>query len=429
MLMIRSAHKITARGGQAVSFTVGVKNTGGVEWVKRGVRLVAVNGADPSSVRHVSWTRDDTPVLVEGAAIKPGQIGYLDFMMNTPGRRGDYSLSLALLANDAMIPEAMLEIPVTVTDDALVSTAPGASIVPVIAPPSIDRLGGVEPMVRVGLYYSELSREEIVSDGPYEARNADGALLASFQPGNSVQFWYDASSGAYRLTNGLIEMSSTSALRFVNLNSGSVFTLLSHLDRPAWNQSLNDNRFRGTIEMKRHAGSGRVWIINELLMDSYLKGLTETSNASPLEFQKALAVAARTYAVWHKLNPGKYDDFTVGALNDQVYKGYGAEIRLPRFTEAVDTTRGQIATWNGDVAITPYFTWSDGRTRSWKEVWGGAERPWLVSIPATYDAGRVLNGHGVGLSAWDAIGRANSGETYDKILKYYYTGTELRQGY
>ena len=81
--------------------------------------------------------------------------------------------------------------------------------------------------------------------------------------------------------------------------------------------------------------------------------------------------------------------------------------------------------------VTPYYSSSDGRTRAWTEVWGGAAKPWLVSVPCPFDAavGRQLLGHGVGLSAWDAVGRAAAGATYDTILGYYYAGTDLKKLY
>lgn len=36
-------------------------------------------------------------------------------------------------------------------------------------------------------------------------------------------------------------------------------------------------------------------------------------------------------------------------------------------------------------------------------------------------------GHGVGMSQYGALGMAKEGYTYDKILKYYYTGTEIKK--
>ena len=36
-------------------------------------------------------------------------------------------------------------------------------------------------------------------------------------------------------------------------------------------------------------------------------------------------------------------------------------------------------------------------------------------------------GHGVGMSQYGALGMAKEGYTYDKILKYYYQGTEIKK--
>jgi hypothetical protein len=407
VLLIKSAQKASARGNAAVSFTVGHKNAGAAAWSAR-----SVTGPDGA------------PLLTVNEAVAPGALALTTFTFLAPKTRGEHLLRFAFAADGKDVPEAALELPVTVTDDWIEPSKPSAPA----SPFGIAALGGTEPTIRVGLYYTEVEREEFVADVPYEVRNLDGALLASFQAGAPVQAWYDASSDVYRLTNGVVNLSSASALRFVPLDPNGVVTALAHVDRPSWNSSINDNRFRGTIEFRRHA-SGRVWAINELPMEQYLWGLAESSNASPMEFHKALAVAARSYAQWHLSNPGKYDHFTVGALNDQVYKGYGMELRNPNFKAAAEATRGQVVYHDGKQVITPYFTWSDGRTRAWTDVWGGAHKPWLVSVEAPYDVGKNLYGHGVGMSAWDAIGRANAGASYDTILRHYYAGTELRKLY
>ncbi|HJN85105.1 MAG TPA: hypothetical protein QF873_02190, partial [Patescibacteria group bacterium] len=71
-----------------------------------------------------------------------------------------------------------------------------------------------------------------------------------------------------------------------------------------------------------------------------------------------------------------------------------------------------------------YFSRSDGRTRSWKSVWG-REVPYAQSVSVPCEVGRVKWGHGVGLSAGGALCMADDGSTYDEILKYFYTGVEL----
>lgn len=419
VLLLKSSQKITSAGNGDIAFTAGFKNAGSVAWNDVSLKL------KDGSVAYPSWTSADVAARVAGP-VAPGALAFVSFTMSAPKVRGEHVARFTLVADGREFPESPLEIPISVTSDWQAPSAPNPS--PSVPSSEIPWLGGSEPLIRVGLYYTEVEREEFTADVPYDVRDLAGATLGSFQAGASVQAWYDAASGLYRLTDGVREMTGSGGLRFVPSTPEGIVTALAHVDRPAWNLSLNDNRFRGVIEFRRHS-SGRVWAINELPMERYLWGLAESSNAEPMEFMKALAVAARSYGYWHLTHPGKYDHFTVGALNDQVYKGYGAELRYPNFKAAAEATRGQVVHYGGDHVITPYFTWSDGRTRSWTEVWGGAEKPWLVSVPTPSDAGRQLFGHGVGMSAWDAIARAKAGEGYVALLRHYYVGTGLKRPY
>ena len=45
---------------------------------------------------------------------------------------------------------------------------------------------------------------------------------------------------------------------------------------------------------------------------------------------------------------------------------------------------GEMVTYNGEVAFTPYFSCSAGRTNASTEVWGGSY-PYLVSVESKYD--------------------------------------------
>jgi stage II sporulation protein D len=209
---------------------------------------------------------------------------------------------------------------------------------------------------------------------------------------------------------------------------------MSDFYRPvSWLPGANDNTFRAKLELRYVPDTDNVWTINELPIELYLRGLAETSEISPFEYQKALHTAARTYANYHVQRNTKHGGiFHIDAKYDQVYRGYGAEERSPSIVRAVNDTRGKIVTYNGELAITPYFSRSDGRTRSWGEVWyGGSNYPWLVTVPVPWDAAksRTLWGHGVGMSATGALDAANDGWDYERILKYFYTGIVLKQIY
>ncbi|PJA93700.1 MAG: hypothetical protein CO133_01030, partial [Candidatus Komeilibacteria bacterium CG_4_9_14_3_um_filter_37_5] len=118
----------------------------------------------------------------------------------------------------------------------------------------------------------------------------------------------------------------------------------------------------------------------------------------------------------------------VDATYDQVYRGAAIEDILTDWKRAVEETRGQVLTYNGKIAITPFFSSSDGRTRSFKEVWKN-EVPWLQSVVCEFETGGNLNGHGVGLSAVDAMRRAKAGADYLSILQHYYIGTTPQKIY
>jgi len=154
----------------------------------------------------------------------------------------------------------------------------------------------------------------------------------------------------------------------------------------------------------------------------------------PYEYLKAIVTAARTYAAYH-INTGGLkhagDNFILDdSANDQVYRGYNIELRSPKITQAVQETLGQMITYQGAVVVTPYFSRSDGRTRSWTEVFGGTAKPWLLSVPDPYCTGMTLWGHGVGLSGTGARGMAqNENKTWTEILTHYYTGVEIKKIY
>ena len=193
------------------------------------------------------------------------------------------------------------------------------------------------------------------------------------------------------------------------------------------NADFADNTFRNILELRYNSAKDRTWLINELPMEQYLYGLRETSNISHMEYQKALVTAARTYAFYHwergtKRGPEFFH--ITGYADDQVYRGYGHEERSPRIVQSVKDTRGAVVTYDGKTALTPYFSRSDGRTRDWSEVWYG-NVPWLKSVPAPCDVGRTLWGHGVGMSALEALCQANNGKNWKDILTYFYQNVSL----
>lgn len=421
-LLLRSHQSVRAKAGQTIEFTAGFKNHGSTTWTNEKIILPDVTTASSGldSFYHSSWF-SQTEVSNYSQEIAPGGLGFFKFSFAAPKKAGNYEANFNLSANGVNVPGGTIYIPITVTDDA------GA-----IAPPISGTDYGDEPIIRIGLFDLE-DDLNLTADKSFKVVTSCGDNLGTYSAGEIVTGGWDKPTNQYFFSKGAASYRGSCYLRFEPVSGQNIFELTNYEHRPAWNRSLNDNKFRGIIEI-RVSETGYPWAINELPMEDYLKGLAETSNYSPLEFQKALITAARSYAYHHWENPYKHakGHFTLDATYDQVYRGYGNEVRVPKLTQASQATRGMIVHYDNEAVFTPYYSRSDGRTRSYKEVWGiynGQDYGWLQSVPAPYDAENknTLWGHGVGMACTDAIGMANDDYSWEEILKHYYTNITLKK--
>jgi len=150
---------------------------------------------------------------------------------------------------------------------------------------------------------------------------------------------------------------------------------------PALN-SVTSGLYRGSIEVR--VDSGGVTSINELDMDSYIRGVVagEMPSSWPLEALKVQAVAARTYALATRKTSGVFDQYP--DTRSQVYRGVTGE--SVRSDAAVRATGGRIVTYAGTPAVTYYFSTSGGHTENIEFSFVGAlSKPWLVGVPDPYD--------------------------------------------
>jgi hypothetical protein len=297
-----------------------------------------------------------------------------------------------------------------------------------------------EPVLRVGLFDS-FKTQRLYANDFYDVYSGKNLIISGLRPGYVSTVSFDSNKNQYIVTTPGISKFSYEPLRFIPRNETGIITLMDFENRARWDSNINYNQYRRVIEFNYSAKTGKLWIINELPISQYLKGITETTNYSPVEYQKVIATAARTYAMYH-YNRGlefnipngstkhQNNNFHLDSVYDQVYKGYVSETLLSRLSQAVEETRGMVVTYQNKVVVTPYFSRSDGRTRSWEEVWHGGPMPWLKSVPAPQDAGQALWGHGVGLSAQAALIMArDENKSWQSILKYFYQNTELQKIY
>lgn len=419
-LVAQTADALEVKAGKTIVFTALFKNTGTTTWNNFGLKAPDVGVATTTTSRfaHSSWNGSQI-ALATGQTVKPGDSATVQFMFKAPATNGKHKAKFQLTANDISVPDAFVELPVTVTGG-----APEALDAPVEEEDTTQYID--EPTIRVGILIVDEETENEIYITSYESDfdlvNTDGVTLGSYTKGQKVRAAYENGKYVY----GADDQRSASPLRFVPKTDHAVMTITNFDARETRSSSKANNTYRNVLEIRYNTAKDRTWVINELKMEYYLRGLAETSNVSPMEYQKALLTAARTYAFyhWQRATKHKAEGYHVDAYLDQVYRGYSQEEVTPRITEAVEATRGQIVTYEGATAITAYFSRSDGHTRNWSDVWGG-DVPWSKSVPVPCDEGKTMWGHGVGMSASGALCMANDGMPWDAILKYFYTGIDL----
>lgn len=286
-------------------------------------------------------------------------------------------------------------------------------------------------VVRIGIYKTNGSAIKVTADGNFQVRTSDEQSKLGKDDVIAISW----SGNRYHIQGSRLEIDTEDPVRLVP-EGGAIMQITSYSDPSKTYPGKNYNRFRGVIEIRKCTNCDELWAINELRTEHYLWGLAETSGEGPEEYLKALASAARTYVLYHKvITDSRFPTkgFVIGNTpNDQVYRGYEYEIIAPRFAEMVNASRGVVVTDSeGDKPVAAvYFSDSDGRTRSAKEVWNSSRFPYLQSVADPHHVAKSCVGHCVGLSAQGAYGLAKADNwNFKKILTYYYKGVKLIKAY
>ncbi len=278
------------------------------------------------------------------------------------------------------------------------------------------------PIVKIGIWKSGGKVQVTADKAFYVSYENEKKTVAA---GQKISVAY--ADGKYQLSGTAFKDASSTPVKF-QPGPGTYLTIANYSDIGA--SGTNYNRFRGNIIVNK--GASGLWAINELRTEDYVKGLAETSDASPQQFQRALAIAARTYVLKHMTDGGRQPQngfHITNTPNDQWYRGYNYELKVPSFASMARETKGQVIAYADKLISAVYFSGSDGRTRSAEEVWNSSRFPYLQSKKDPYGGGKLL-GHGTGLSGRGAIGFVSKDNwDYRKVLTYYYTGVKLVRGY
>lgn len=155
-------------------------------------------------------------------------------------------------------------------------------------------------------------------------------------------------------------------------------------------------RFTGIVEVGKDAG-GRLFVINILPFEDYLKGIAEVPRTWPMEALKAQVVAARSYALVHQSGPGSegarlgYQICATTACQVYLGLGIGNGPYGTRWQQAVERTSGQVLLSSGRPADTLYFSTSNGHTVGNEEVFGSSPLPYLRPVVERDDGGSPVS--------------------------------------
>jgi stage II sporulation protein D len=150
---------------------------------------------------------------------------------------------------------------------------------------------------------------------------------------------------------------------------------------------LNGKAYRGRLEVFVNA-RGSLTVVNVVPLEEYLLGVVPSELGLPqLEAQKAQAVAARTYAVANVNNYGNKGFDMVPTVWSQVYKGVAIETKMG--TQAVNETRGIVATYHGKPINAYYTSTCGGRTENSENVFDTAE-PYLRGVECSLEGRRAF---------------------------------------
>jgi len=459
---------------QSLEFWVKFKNTGEHPWAGRGneaVILRTISGME-SKMTHSSWYNYYTPNRVNPVTtIYPEEEALFRFFIKGPIQSGFLWEKFQLYAGNTPIEGGILEIAVKIasTEISLPSTPEPKSVPePEPKPVPVTETGEVwwqeipsdvnivtnyrwtnnpqGPIIDVGLLYIDSEQKNdylpldisTTNNQLYDVYDQNNRLLIKNTAGESIKIDFDYNGGYYFINdaNGK-RLLMTDSYIILKTPEPGIFKINSWKNGPFWGQNVNDNEFRNSLKIHYNPKTQRLWIINQIPLEKYVKGIVEVGDSANSEFLKAQMIAARTYALFRYITP-KYTNtpdgenfFTVRSTQaDQVYRGYLGELRTPNSSLAAENTKGIVATYQNEPILAYYFAQSDGHTRDSHVVY-------MTAAPVDYlkgkndppGQGKTLLGHGVGLPQISGITAANQGANYSQILKYYYTGIDLTKMY
>ncbi|MCL1464844.1 SpoIID/LytB domain-containing protein [Argonema galeatum] len=158
--------------------------------------------------------------------------------------------------------------------------------------------------------------------------------------------------------------------------------IVSERNRIQVYQGKNDRTgriFVGVLRLQPNA-YGTYTLVNQVPLETYLRGVVpnEIGARAPYAALEAQTILARTYAL-RNLRRFAIDGYELSAdIHCQVY--YGLSGAFPQTDKAIAATKGLVIVYNNELIDAVYSSTTGGVTASFKDIWNGAERPYLRPV-------------------------------------------------
>jgi len=297
------------------------------------------------------------------------------------------------------------------------------------------------PEIAVGLWYfgkDDKNPFRISADKAYNVKDKDGKAIAQVAAETETKIEYD-DDGKLTVSGSIPETKFDDKVTF-DATDGDNSSLIFDVNRPGDSY----DHFRGKIEVNYYHGDDiyngnsssvtQIWVVNMLPLEQYVWGMGETTGTGPDDHVRVMTTIFRTYGDWYIENATKYKPLGFKIRSDsgsQIYGGYDWEKEHPDIKKAAEETRGQIIKYKGEVALTPYCSYTDGKTRKYPDD----DYPYLKSVKDHKEGIKKglkpgdSGNHMWGLSAHGALGYAKDGKDWTWILKHYYTKVDISGAY
>ena len=395
--------------GATVNISATLSNEGSATWEPSGADAVALSyrwkGSLPSS-----GTIDGIVVPLPGL-LGPGQSVSLNVAAPAPAAGGQYTLIWDLRIDGRWMSE-------------LGQVSGEATVI----------IGGDAPPIRVAIL--ELGPENdddeqatVSATAPFQVTTLSGALIAALSAGERIGLDYEGTQ--IRVT--LPGQEPRIIAEPISVRTEPGFFMIVDEIQPG-------NLYRGDLEFRYSAVLESAWLINILPVNDYLAGLIEQGEEAPWESLKASVITFRSYAlaVQARLKVKNFEPFDIASSTTHTpsyftrhmfYRGFVRELDGPRLREAIEVTRGQVITFQGEIIEAPFFTQAGGYTISHDDAGWGSARPWAPGVDDPVSAGDWFIGHGVGMPLQSSNKLAALGYAAEQIIKFYFIGVDIGYGY